>query len=490
MTTSEQTEQTILIVDDNPTNLGVLADYLEDYGFDILTAMDGEDSLNTVFKIKPDIILLDVMMPGIDGFEVCRRLKAAEATRDIPVIFMTALAGEDDKIKGFDVGAVDYVTKPIQQREVLARVITHLHIQAQTKQLQQQAEKLAIQTEKLQSQAEELQAKNQQLVELNVSKDKFFSIVAHDLKGPFVPLLGDTEQLAEVGNTYTPEQVEKVGKSLHRTAKNTFNLLETLLQWARIQMGRIEYLPSRLNLTNIIDQTINLLTEVAFNKQIVLQNKLQIPVYLYADENMLKTIIRNLINNALKFTPNGGQVIIGAQKQPQNPKFVELWVSDTGVGISQINIEKLFKIGEHHTTLGTDEEKGTGLGLTMCYEMVEKHGGQIWVESEVGQGTTFRVTLPADGELPEGDWLSEEALDYSRKVEILITEKTTYIVPPAELLAKLHHLAKRGNMKDIRLWTERIMAMDEQYRPFAEQIEVLAKQYDGQGIKVFVEQYL
>ncbi len=169
----------VLIIDDNPINLGVIADYLEEYNFEIITALNGQDGLEKARQEQPDLILLDIMMPGIDGFEVCCRLKTAEATRDIPVIFMTALAGEEDKVKGFDAGAVDYITKPVQQREALARVTTHLRIRDQAKRLEEQAN---------------------ELTELNANKDKFFSIVAHDLKGPFMPLLGNAELLMEMSD--------------------------------------------------------------------------------------------------------------------------------------------------------------------------------------------------------------------------------------------------------------------------------------------------
>ncbi len=159
---------TVLIVDDTPTNLGVVADYLESCGFEIMMAQSGEKALKRVRYARPDIILLDVMMPGLDGFETCRRLKADEVSQDIPVIFMTALVNTEDKVKGFEVGAVDYVTKPLQQEEVLARITTHLRIRDLTLSLQKA---------------------NESLAELNSSKDQFFSSIAQDLREPFNTLL-------------------------------------------------------------------------------------------------------------------------------------------------------------------------------------------------------------------------------------------------------------------------------------------------------------
>ncbi len=202
----------VLIIDDNPINLGVIADYLEEYNFEIITALNGQDGLEKAHHEQPDIILLDIMMPGIDGFEVCRRLKTDEATRDIPVIFMTALAGEEDKVKGFDAGAVDYITKPVQQREALARVTTHLRIRDQAKRLEEQAN---------------------ELTELNANKDKFFSIVAHDLKGPFMPLIGNAELLMEMADTLTPPEIYQMGASIHNSPYAVDNLTKSP-RWLRI----------------------------------------------------------------------------------------------------------------------------------------------------------------------------------------------------------------------------------------------------------------
>jgi signal transduction histidine kinase len=372
-------DRLILIVDDNTTNLRVINDYLKELGFRTLMARNGESCIKRAQYGRPDIILLDVLMPGIDGFETCRLLKKNEITRDIPVIFLTALASEDEKVKGFDVGAVDYITKPIQQREVLARLSTHL---------------------KIQTQARELQAKNKALTELNLSKDKFFSIVAHDLKGPFMPLLGNAELIAEMADTMEPAEIKKIGEGIHHSAQRVFDLLENLLQWASMQMGRMEYKPTSINLQQIVQQSIEPWIDSSNSKKIILENRVVDNLFVYADKNMLSMVIRNLINNALKFTPNGGRIAIDANdlgviNQGKNPKLIKISVSDTGVGINQEDIDKLFKIEVHHSTTGTANETGTGLGLIMCKEMVEMNGGKIWVESKLGSGTVVKFTIPS-----------------------------------------------------------------------------------------------
>jgi signal transduction histidine kinase len=338
---------------------------------------------------------------------VCEHLKADEQTKDIPIIFMTALSDVGDKVRAFKIGGVDYITKPIQHEEVLARVQTHLQIRQQARQLQQQYQ--------------ELEFLAQQLAHTNANKDKFFSIVAHDLKGPFMPLMGNLELLSELGDSMTPPQVKELGQSAQRSAKQVFNLLENLLTWARLQMGRLEYQPEPLDLATVAQQTVDVLGEVAEMKGIQLLNEVKSGVMVYVDGNMLDTVIRNLTNNALKFTSKGGQVTIAAQEhRPQtadqrvegrrqtvdtntstsylllSTHYVEVSIADTGVGMPEHVKEKLFKIDEHVSTVGTGKETGTGLGLIICQEMVVKSGGRIWVESEVGKGTTVRFTVRLD----------------------------------------------------------------------------------------------
>lgn len=364
-------QATILVVDDNPTNLRVVVGFLANYDFEIMTSLDGEDAIRKATRFMPDIILLDVMMPGIDGFETCRRLTANPTTKNIPVIFMTALSSEDDKVRGFEAGAVDYITKPIQQRELLARMTTHLQIQAQ---------------------AQQLRAQREQLIALNASKDKFFSIIAHDLKGPFLPLLGNLELLAEMADTLSPQDVRAMSSSSHRSAKLVFDLLESLLVWSRIQMGHMDYQPEPLNLHEIVQQTTSVLNNVAKSKNITLTNTVATGLAVYTDPNMLDMVVRNLTNNALKFTRPQGRVTIMAQKMDED--WVTVSVQDTGIGMTEVVKQKIFQPDQHVTTAGTNKEKGSGLGLIMCQEIVQMYGGTIWAESELDVGTTVNFTVP------------------------------------------------------------------------------------------------
>ncbi len=366
-------EHTILVVDDNSTNLGIIVSYLEKYNFNIIVARSGENALKRVQHGRPDIILLDIMMPGLDGFETCLQLKADKATADIPVIFMTALASIEDKVKGFEVGGVDYITKPIQQAELIARLTTHLRIRDLTLKLQK----------------------------ANQDKDRFFSILAHDLKGPFQPVLGMAELLPKTADSLTPDDIRRMGNHIYKAAKNVFNLLENLLQWSRLQMERLEYQPKQIDLHKAIEQNVTLLASNAENKGVTIQNSIPANTTAYVDENILNTVVRNLVSNALKFTSRGGSVTISAdfgvaeQSNAQIP-FVEIAVTDTGVGMTEDIKQKLFKLGEKVTVLGTAKEQGTGLGLIICQEMVNMAGGQILVESKMGKGTTMRVLIPQD----------------------------------------------------------------------------------------------
>ena len=576
-------EYTILLVDDDPISLDAVAGYLEGFGFKIEVAPEGESGLKKVQQIWPDLILLDVMMPNIDGFEVCGQLKADEATKDIPVIFMTSLTDVDDIVRGFEVGGVDYISKPIQYKELLARITNHLKIQhltqnlrKQTEELQQTNEGLLKVTNDLQEanitlskRAVQLEACNQvgqqvtsilkldelitQVVEsiqtkfgyyfvgiwllnkernrvvlqagakrdqgqwlgpsfsvdldakrsaivwtcrtrevylsdnvehdpkylplegllrtrselalplqigeemigvlgiqsdqlaafdsedkrvlqilasqiaiairnawlyelekklhsmeeeratalakLNADKDKFFSIISHDLRNPFNVLLGNAKLLVKGIDSFSSQELEEISQGILNGAKAAHNLLENLLTWSRMQReGGIEYRPEQVEVSTLAEATVNLLQQAAIEKEIGLRNTIEKGLSVYADKDMIEMVLRNLTGNALKFTPRGGTVTLAAKirdkKRQPKPHFVEVAVEDTGVGMSQENVGRLFRIDVHHSTLGTEKEQGTGLGLIICKEMVERNGGQIWVESEPGKGTIVGFTVP------------------------------------------------------------------------------------------------
>ncbi|MDM8520841.1 response regulator [Anaerolineales bacterium HSG6] len=648
---------TILLVDDTPINLSVLTEYLQGHGYEIAVSRSGTSALKRVKYLNPDIILLDVMMPEMDGFETCRHLKADEDTKNIPIIFMTALTSQKDKIKGFAMGAVDYVTKPLHQEEVLQRIRTHLQIHdltlhLQTKNLraelsqqvgqqitsildldellvsvvsliqtnfdyyfvgvwilneakkvitlQSEAKRdrvgepehafeigieatpsiiatvfrtqqsyrvndvkadknyLAIQSlpytqaeitlplrfgsqmigmldiqhdqpnafssddhaslqslanqiaiaihnaqlyqnaqqelSKRQRAEEVLQEANESLLRLNSEKDKFFSVVAHDLKGPFMPLLGTTELLVELSDTLGPAEVKEMGQSLHRTARSLFSLLENLLLWSRIKMEQIQYKCDKINLVNISQQNIDFFAENSATKKITIQNGLTNPLFIEVDEYMIDVVFRHLLSNAIKFTETGGTITLSAQMNESvsdsGTKWLDIIVKDNGVGIPAKSLATIFKVGKNRNTPGTAKEKGTGLGLVISYEMLVQNSCQIRAKSVVDEGSTFTITVPLHKKQAD---ISVEKLGttiLSGTTEpIKVPKKETFITPPAEYMAVLFEYALRGDMAGIQEQVKVVAELDEAYVPFTERLQSLAQGFDEEEILDLVEQY-
>ena len=236
-----------------------------------------------------------------------------------------------------------------------------------------------------------LRASEKELKKSNKQKDMFFSIIAHDLRSPFTSLLGFTQFMIQEADSLTKEEFREFSASIDKTARNIYNLLENLLQWARMQTGKMEYSAVKINLQELISDIIDLYQPNAFKKKISLRHTCNTERMVIADTNMLNTVFRNLVANAIKFTRENGVIEI---KTEQKEKFVEITVKDDGVGIPKENIEKLFSIDERVSTIGTNKERGTGLGLVLCKEFVEKNGGTIKVESKEGKGSSFIFTVP------------------------------------------------------------------------------------------------
>jgi len=237
----------------------------------------------------------------------------------------------------------------------------------------------------------ELKIKNEQLKKLIATKDKFFSIIAHDLKSPFNGILGFSEILKEEAPDLDKNSIVEYARLIHSSTKHTFELLENLLDWARMQQGRIPFEPKKFLLSSMLDSEFKGLKNNANQKNITLIDNIQENIILLADENMIGTVLRNLISNAIKFTPRNGKVQVEAKIQSDQ---VVISVSDTGQGMAAETIEKLFKLETSFTTRGTEDEKGTGLGLLLCKEFIEKHGGEIGLDSEKGKGSVFYVKIP------------------------------------------------------------------------------------------------
>lgn len=230
-----------------------------------------------------------------------------------------------------------------------------------------------------------------QVKKLLDDKDKFFSIIAHDLRGPFNGIIGLSELLLEKDNQLKPKETNEFIQLIHQSSKNAYSLLDNLLTWAQSQTGSLEFVPKKIKISPIIDKTINLLGNIAKSKNITIQSEIKNEEYVFADKDMLETIFRNLISNAIKFTENNGKVLLSMTNENNKTVFS---IKDSGIGIAPEKMTNLFAINQRNTTSGTNDETGTGLGLTLCKDFVEKHDGQIWVESEIGKGSNFKFSIP------------------------------------------------------------------------------------------------
>jgi len=357
---------TILIVDDNSNNLKVLAGVLKIAGYDFRMAKSGQQALNVLEKTTPDLILLDIQMPEMDGFETCLKIKENVELAKIPVIFLTANNDAESVNKAFKSGGVDFVTKPFNTDELLARIQTHITLKTQS----------------------------EELVRQNAAKDKFFSIISHDLKNPLANIIGFAELIKDSSNEINPEKLELFIGYIHNSALFTLEILEDLLDWARIQRGSLKSVKNNFNLSNLLLNNIEGHIPQALAKSIYFESNFDKNIFINADEKMITTVVRNLISNAIKFTPKGGHISISTkEKTINNKRMIETEIRDTGIGINEENMSKLFQIEQNYNSKGTNNESGTGLGLILCKEFINHNDGIIRVESELTVGSSFIFDL-------------------------------------------------------------------------------------------------
>lgn len=489
----------ILVVDDDATNLKYLLIRLTQAGFEVTQSQSGNEALQMLQSFKPDLILLDIKMPGLDGFEVCRIVKAMEETEDIPIIFLTALTDTIDKIKGFQAGGVDYVTKPINFDELNARISAHLTLVKQHRELKASeakfqmladfsfdfeywlndmnkfnyvspsakritgydasdfendpallrriihpedrervwkdiesvfdshdpiirqfrivtksgeikwiAHKSLIITDKdgkkygrrasnqdittLKLVEDALRRSEKELKDANHSKDEFLTILAHDLKSPFTGLIGLSEMMNNYYNELNSDEIREFSAGIYESAKVIYALIENLLTWTRIQSGKLDFEPVETNLKNSVRDVIFASESNALKKNISLLNEIDPALSVLTDKNMLDMILKNVISNAIKFTYYAGEVKITATPEGE---YITLSIKDTGVGMTSDTLTKLFKLESIISTMGTNKEQGSGMGLLLTKDFIDIQGGSIVIESESGKGTTVLISLPA-----------------------------------------------------------------------------------------------
>ncbi|HDN26467.1 MAG TPA: response regulator [Thioploca sp.] len=373
--TNHSQKGTLLIVDDMPTNLKMLFAYLRHLKFKVLVAENGEDALVRVAHVQPDLILLDVMMPHMDGFETCRRLKENEATRDIPVIFMTALSETVDKVKGFEMGAVDYITKPLQHEEVLARITAHMTL----RRLQQT----------LEGKNQLLEQQNLQLQEQNAELESFAHTCAHDLKNPLGNIMNLSEILVyKLGASLEAESLDFLQR-IETTALKMDDIIKSLLLLASSRQQEVEMTPlNMLEIVTSVQQRLEHLIE-EYQSEIVLSSSF--PTALgYAP--WIEEIWANYLSNGLKYGGRPPRLELGST--PSDEGYIRFWVHDNGEGLTPEQQKQLFV---PFTRISQVRVEGHGLGLSIVQRVVNRCGGQVGVESQVGRGSTFYFTLPAIG---------------------------------------------------------------------------------------------
>jgi two-component system sensor histidine kinase/response regulator len=362
----------ILVVDDNPGNIQVIGTILREAEYEIGFALHGQQALDMLLA-SPDynLVLLDIKMPGMDGYEVCRIMKAHELLNEIPVIFLSASHETDNIIKAFDTGGVDYLTKPFNSKELLARVYTHMQLKQKT-----------------------LEVKNyaRELETVNSTKDKFFSIIAHDLRNPFEGILLLCRQLISNLPSYSADAIKKQLELIVSATEGGHELLENLLLWSRSQTGNILFKPEDLHVDTAVSKCIHLVRAQAKAKNIEINYAVPVGLTIKTDKAMFSQILHNLLSNAIKFTKSQGEIFI---QVVESNAGIEISVVDNGIGISEADQKIMFRIdGNISSRRGTQNEPGSGLGLILCAEFVEKMGGAIHVDSEQGKGSKFTFILP------------------------------------------------------------------------------------------------
>ncbi len=369
---------TIMIVDDTETNVRLLGHVLKKTGYEIMEAYSGGEALGLLENRKPDIILLDVMMPEMSGFEVCERLKDQEDYRDIPVIFLSALTETDSKVKGFSVGGVDYITKPFQREEVLARIELHVKL----KRLQ----------EELGEKIDQLKEREQNLQKLNREKDELIRIVGHDFRNPVTGIMGLAGFLEENTNSLDSEERSQMLGIIKESGQKLLDLVNELLtkeENASITELNLEELNPRKLLLGVID----LHKPTATNKGITIETDLNGVDKIVLDRHKVEQIASNLISNALKFTPKDGTVKVGLESVNGSSGAIDLVVQDSGVGMAKEQLEDLWRSDSAYVRTGTSGEMGSGMGLELVKNFTNLHGGDITVDSQEGKGTKFTVRL-------------------------------------------------------------------------------------------------
>lgn len=395
-----ENKQTVLVVDDIADNLNVAANILIRQNINVLLAQSGKEALAIADKLLPDLVLLDIMMPEMDGFEVCSRLKKNNETKEIPVIFLTALGKTESIVKGFDLGAVDYVNKPFHIEELLARVQTHLSLSRMRKEKEEAniilEQKVNQRTAQLNKTNGELKRNNKQLEEAKAKaeesdrlKTSFLNSISHEIRTPMNGIIGFANLLNMSG--LSSDERKSYTDTIVESSNQLMTIVSDIMTISTIHAGQEKISKQNNNLNDLINNTINPFKAEANARNITLENSSSNkPIEINTDGNKLKQILKNLLSNATKYTHEGsiecGYLI--------KDEYVEFFMKDTGIGIRPEMHNEIFNQFRQVETQLARNYGGTGLGLSIAKAYVNLLGGKIWLESELGKGATFYFTIP------------------------------------------------------------------------------------------------
>ena len=383
---SQTPKANILVVDDTPQNLKLLSSMLQEHRFNVRCAIDGLLALNTARSGWADLILLDITMPKIDGYEVCKQLKAEENTKAIPVIFLSALDDIADKKRAFKVGGVDYISKPFQVDEVLARVKTHLQTRQLQKNLEQQVKERTIQLTQALHKSEAA----------NKAKSQFLANMSHELRTPLNAIIGYSEILEEEAFDLQPAEFVPDLQKIQSSARHLLGLIGDILDLSKIEADKMELYPESFEVYSLIETTVDTIyPSLVKNENTLKVNCPQNIGSIHTDTVKVRQSLFNLLSNANKFTKQSEIYLTVNRYLKSSRPWISFQVKDTGIGMTPKQIEQLFEAFTQADSSTTRKYGGTGLGLTITKKFCQMMGGDVRVVSELGKGSIFTIDLPA-----------------------------------------------------------------------------------------------